>query len=356
MKFEFEDKLLGKIEFVFKENIIFIYGSNNVGKTRLLKELETHFNGNKNNLRFNSDIELDEVIFVPEICDLKKEITLSKQSLLRKRLKNFLIQEFDAKDLILSSEFEKILRDFNLFEKLNKTFNVEYENYKLELENNVDNLEDFINYYFHFNIVSENEGINENKMSNSSIKKLYLELLLFSNHEIKNKLILLDCPETFAHYSSYELLIRKIKELAKNNYIVLTSKMHSFIMSFQSLYLDEIYFLSFEKLQKYTISENMYFLYNSILEYEKNKSVNFDLLFSNIKSISVEEEYLTWKKEMINLLCFIGKMKENTINLLNSHFIMYNEKFLLNLFLFCKENNIGFTSKKTLRFYALDLF
>lgn len=180
-------------------NILAIYGENNSGKTLLIDNLYDYFKRHYHDLYFESNFKnFSDVIKIEQNYDFKKEFSLSKNSTLRNNLVKSISELFETKQLenveqiIKNEALEKIIEVIN-----QKTFFKNDLNYSFKLENKLIYPPDIIDNLIKISI-EDNDGrqVNELKISQSDLKKLYFNFIISSKStNLQGKIFLFDCPD-----------------------------------------------------------------------------------------------------------------------------------------------------------------
>ncbi len=284
----FLDSIYNSFELNTDNNIIFVYGENDTGKTMLLENIFSKGQSKIYNLVDNLDFDDNKnIVQISEDFDLHKELSLMKTSKLYKIIFKDLKSLLDLNDFDIHTEIESNSEVRNVIEFLNKHLEIESGQFKIDAYLDFVSNFQFFEHNLKLRLLNENdEEINVKMLSKSKTFKIYFDIL--KNTKYNNQIILLDCPETFLDYKNRKILIQSIKDLSKNNLVIITIRDINFLkFSSELIKCENIYKISNFNLNKIEIKQQ------DLIDFF-NKSVGdrnydfYDLDKSDIEDIKKE--------------------------------------------------------------------
>ncbi len=269
------DEKFNNIKLKSKNNIFFIYGQNTFGKTSFLNYFKLLLKKKGNNVF--SDLNFDNernIIEISEEWDLKKELSLSRTSPVRKFILTDLLKEMEINNIDLYKELERNESLDFAKKRINKIIQVEEKEYFVKCDYSFNSTSDLIDSLYKLKITNkDNDEINESLIPKSIKSQLFMKLLIESNS--KNKIILFDCPETFFDSGYQKSFSDMIQKLSEDNIIILTYRNPFFTQNSQIQF------------------SNTYFLNNKkeINEFKLSKTIlikTYLLMNKNFKSFEIE--------------------------------------------------------------------
>ncbi len=320
-----------------KNNIFLIYGQNAFGKTNFLNYFKLLLKNKGNNVF--SDLKFDNeriIVEINEEWDLKKELSLSKSSPIRKFILNDLMEMLEKENIDLFNEIEKN-KSLNLIkERINKIIQVEEKEYFVKCDYDFNTSSDLIDLFYKLKIVNkEGDDVNESIIPKSIKSQLFMKLLIEANS--KNKIILFDCPETYFDSNYQKIFSNMINELSKENIVILTYRNPYFLLN-SNLELSNIYFINKDKkisefrlsktilIKLYLLMNNNYetFEIDSLLKFE-NKIKEIEFIIENDDIDKIKSNIF---KMYLPILLSNIDFHENNFKINNLKLLSENEKMI----------------------------
>ena len=275
MNIRYKDKI--SIEF---NNVLFLNGANKSGKTRLLKLLESGFNGEledfyvNNNKIYKGDYQ---TVYIGDYNNFATDFKLTKTNTFKKMIYDDILEKVNKENIL-----EKANEVFNVIDnKINTAIsNTAIDNVKLNI--NIDSIDKVIEKFT--DIYIDEYLLDEKITPRSTLRKLLINLTLLQIEKMNSDNIIVFIDDIDTSLDEKELF-KLIKELEKNNNatFILTScrNIYPYITDKKDIYkVSNNNCLNLENINS-CIKE-------AIITNEYNKSNNKD----DINSFIEENEYL----------------------------------------------------------------
>lgn len=323
-----------------KNNIIAIYGENNSGKTRFIGDFISLIQNKRNRVFSDSDYDENrEIVQILEEWDLKKELNLSKTSILRKFIFKHILEMLETNNIDLTEEFNENKNLNLILQTMNKYIKYNNEKYHLNSKFNFKTDSDLIELLFKIAIFdNEKNEVQEKWLSKSEKLNIYINLII--ELESKNKIFILDCPETYLDPKEIKKLSELLNDLSKNNLIIITLR-NPMLIKYLNISMKEFFYVDEGKLNKFNITNQYllnyyYFTNENFVKQPLKDYYQFETLFNKLESVTYKEDYEKIEKDFkeITLPFLLRNIDLKSREFIgNISMLSENEKFKFILFL-----------------------
>lgn len=217
-----------KTHYLHNDDMIFLLGPNQSGKSFILSLLKDGFSGKYNDFSVNNlavDKKEYNVIYLDDVTDFNNEFKFTKNNLFRELIYSSVLNNInETKTLIeVNKLFDKIDEKVNQFLDANVN---KRQDEQVHFDINITDINNIIDKFT--NIYIDNYLLNESNIPRSVKRKLIYNLLLFelNKSEYVNNIVIIDNFDLYLDFENTKKIISKLKEYhakCPNTYFIVSS-------------------------------------------------------------------------------------------------------------------------------------
>ena len=321
--------------YIQNNNIVYLLGPNQSGKTYLLNLLKDGFSGKNKDFSVNNiPVNKNEfkVLYYDDTTDFNSEFKFTKTNTFIELIYNNVLSQINDTKILkeVNELFDKIDVKVNNFLDLN--INKKQEE-KICFDIEITDVNDIIDKFT--NIYIDNYLLKDSNMPRSTRRKLIYNLLLFELNKSKNytNIVFIDNFDLYLDTENTKKIISMIEKYSKNNntffFLSSSNNIYNLIKDKASIYHVHNNFITH-------ISDLSYFVEKAILKEQYNK-LNTDISYDEFVIENSELYKNEIKSKLSEVMCNyqleIGKIYiANKIRLVNKYDFKYDD-----IIIYCKD-------------------
>lgn len=324
----------------FEKNCV-IFGSNNSGKTKVLKLLSDSIkNGNVVINSLNCQKNEYDVIFFSEESDFNDEFSFTKSNLFKATIYDSIMNSINKEQLLkeVNSTFDKI--DSRVNDYLDKNMNQFFDN-KIKFDIDITDLDNIINKFTSVYI----NDLNDNKKIPKSFKRILLyQLSLLNFNDNKEKFIIIDDFDLYMDSDNIIKILNFVSKYSSDNCHFILSTSNPIVYTYLPKEFD-VYKINKQRL--YKLSDLNYIIKRSIIgkEYQNNHElISFEDFYNKnvhlINEKDIDDFYkknFVFQKTNIGIILTSDYIYFNKYNSVGSYIITRNSEEIHFLKFICDE-------------------